>query len=68
MLFCFLPTVQRYDLLAFNNLCVPKYRRLDRIWELGEKSAISEDKMVKLAAIAREEGLNMVHWSGMTKT
>jgi len=62
-----LPSVQRYDLLAFNNLCVPKYRRLDRTWVFNDKSAISQDKMENLAAIAKREGLNFVNWSGMTK-
>lgn len=62
-----LPTVKRYDLLAFNNLCSSKYERLGRPWELETAEKISRDKMERLARIAGAEGLDFVHWSGMTK-
>jgi pyruvate formate lyase activating enzyme len=61
-----LPTVERYDLLAFNNVCAPKYRRLDRHWELEEEGPMSEEKMDRLTSIAKEEGVNVACWSGMT--
>jgi pyruvate formate lyase activating enzyme len=61
-----LPTVERYDLLAFNNVCATKYRRLDRHWELEQESLISEEKMERLTSIAKEEGINVACWSGMT--
>jgi len=61
-----LPTVERNELLAFNNVCAPKYRRLDRHWELEEESLISEEKMERLASIAKEEGVDVACWSGMT--
>ena len=61
-----LPTVERYDLLAFNNVCATKYRRLDRHWELEEESLISGEKMDRLTSIAKEEGANVACWSGMT--
>jgi len=61
-----LPTVERYELLAFNNVCAPKYQRLDRHWELEEESPISEEKMERLMSIAKEEGVNVACWSGMT--
>ena len=61
-----LPTVERYELLAFNNVCAPKYRRLDMHWALEEESLISEEKMYRLTGIAKEEGVDVACWSGMT--
>jgi pyruvate formate lyase activating enzyme len=60
-----LPTVERYDLLAFNNFCTAKYRRLDRDWPLADADLITEATMERLAEIAKSEGLEFVHWSGM---
>ena len=62
-----LPTVQRYDLLAFNNTCVGKYRRLGRSFPLSNEELVSEEKMNRLADVAASEGLGFVHWSGMTR-
>jgi pyruvate formate lyase activating enzyme len=61
-----LPVVERYDLLAFNNVCAAKYRRLDRHWELEEEALMSEKEMERLTSIAKEEGVNVACWSGMT--
>jgi len=60
-----LPTVERYDLLAFNNFCAAKYRRLDRDWLLDKAELITEPIMERLGEIAKGEGLDFVHWSGM---
>jgi pyruvate formate lyase activating enzyme len=60
-----LPTVERYDLLAFNNFCAAKYGRLDRDWPLAEADLITEATMERLAETARSEGLEFVHWAGM---
>jgi pyruvate formate lyase activating enzyme len=60
-----LPTVERYDLLAFNNFCAAKYRRLDRDWPLAEADLITEATMERLAETAKSEGLEFVHWAGM---
>lgn len=62
-----LPTVERYDILAFNKLCSSKYERLGRVWELETAEQITEDRMKLFAEAARPEGLDFVHWSGMTK-
>jgi len=62
-----LPTVERYDLLAFNNFCAAKYHRLDRDWPLTEADLITEEAMERLAETARSEGLESVHWAGMVK-
>ena len=62
-----LPTAERYDLLAFNNTCDAKYRRLDMVFALAGEGLLSEDEMASLAAAAEEEGLSIVRWSGATK-
>lgn len=61
-----LPTVERFDILAFNNTCMMKYRRLDQPWLLEGKGPVTEKKMELLAAAAQKEGLEFVRWSGMT--
>lgn len=61
-----LPTVERYDLLAFNNTCDAKYRRLDLIFSLAGRDLIPEAKMIRLAEVAGEEGLSVARWSGAT--
>jgi pyruvate formate lyase activating enzyme len=61
-----LPTVERYDLLAFNNTCDAKYRRLDLIFTLAGRGLIPEEKMERLAKAASEEGLAVARWSGAT--
>lgn len=62
-----LPTVERYDLLAFNNTCASKYAGLDCPFPLAESGLIPEETMDRLAAAAREQGLDFVHGSGMTR-
>jgi len=61
-----LPNVERYDLLAFNNTCDAKYRRLDMVFPLVGEDLLPEEKMTKLAEAAREEGLPVARWSGAT--
>ncbi len=61
-----LPCVERYDILAFNNTCDAKYRRLDMIFPLAGEGLIAEEKMAGLAAAAEEEGLCVVRRSGAT--
>ncbi len=62
-----LPTVERYDLLAFNNTCGAKYGRLDMEWKLDGLPLIARAHMEKLAEIAKDEGLSNVMWSGATR-
>jgi pyruvate formate lyase activating enzyme len=62
-----LPNVERYDLLAFNNTCVAKYRRLDWDFALEGRDLLYEATMERLAECVREEGAAFVRWSGMTK-
>jgi pyruvate formate lyase activating enzyme len=60
-------TVERYDLLAFNNTCSPKYRRLDRPFALADEALMSEREMDRLAEAARDEGVDAARWSGLTR-
>lgn len=62
-----LVTTQRYDLLAFNNTCSTKYHRLDLAWDLEKQELLSEQRMECFARAAKDEGLDCVHWSGITK-
>ena len=62
-----LPTVERYDLLAFNNTCASKYQRLGLNWNLEKEELIPEEDMETLAQAARKEGLDFVRWSGLTR-
>ena len=62
-----MPTVERYDLLAFNRMCTEKYTLFGLEYPLKDAELISEELMEKLADIARSEGVQHVHWSGMTK-
>ncbi len=61
-----LPGVERYDLLAFNNTCGAKYRRLDLIFPLAGQGLVPEGKMTALVEAAGEEGLSVARWSGAT--
>jgi pyruvate formate lyase activating enzyme len=63
----FLPTAQRYDLLAFNNTCASKYQRLGIPWKFENETLIPEETMEGLAAAAGNEGLDFVRWSGLTR-
>ncbi len=62
-----LSTVERYDLLAFNRMCIDKYALFDLEYPLKDYDLISEETMEHLAQLARDEGLQNVVWSGMTK-
>ena len=61
--------VSRWDLCAFNNLCRDKYLRLDLEWAFKDNKLLSKLFMEKMAAIARNSGINpdIVHWSGSTR-
>jgi pyruvate formate lyase activating enzyme len=61
-----LPTVQRWDLLAYSNLGRPKYHRLDLPYPLEETEPEARDKMERLSAIAADSGAPVVAWSGAT--
>lgn len=62
-----MPRVERYELLAFNSLCVDKYSLLGLDYPLRGFEPIPRDTMERLARVAAEEGLTNVVWSGMTR-
>jgi pyruvate formate lyase activating enzyme len=62
-----IPTVKRYDLLAFNRMCIDKYALFDMEYPLKDYNLVTEETMEHLSQIARDEGLSNVVWSGMTK-
>ena len=61
--------VNRWELCAFNNLCKDKYLRLDLNWEYKDCELMGKLEMEKMAAIARNSGVDpaIVLWSGSTK-
>jgi len=61
-----LPSVRRYDILAFNKICSPKYARLGLTWDMEGIDLINENVMTQLARAACDEELDFVHWSGLT--
>jgi pyruvate formate lyase activating enzyme len=62
-----LPTVERWDLLAYTNLGQPKYRRLDRAYALEGAPLLTKADMEALhdVAVAR---VPVAVWSGATRT
>jgi pyruvate formate lyase activating enzyme len=62
-----MPCVERYDLLAFNNLCISQYERLGMDFPLRDAELMRRQEMEALKAAAEEEGAPNVHWSGATR-
>lgn len=62
-----LSTVERWDLLSFNNTCGSKYERLGMRWELEGAPLVEKQKMEELAGAAGEAGCQ-VAWSGVTSS
>ncbi len=62
-----IPTTERYDLLAFNRMCIDKYALFDLEYPLKDYDLVDKETMEHLAQVARDEGLSNVVWSGMTK-
>ncbi|MFX0023252.1 MAG: glycyl-radical enzyme activating protein [Candidatus Hermodarchaeota archaeon] len=58
---------ERWDLLAFNNLCTTKYERLNMDWPLESYPLLSEEDMTHFLQIAKSIGVKNVRWSGLTK-
>ena len=61
-----LPTVERWDLLAYTNLGGPKYRRLDRKYLLEKVPLLSREEMESVWKTAAEL-VPVVRWSGATR-
>ncbi|MFX0108623.1 MAG: hypothetical protein ACFE7R_10085, partial [Candidatus Hodarchaeota archaeon] len=63
-----IPNIERYELLAFNKMCIDKYKLFELEYPLKDIELVSKEKMEKLAEIARHIGVKNVVWSGMTKS
>jgi pyruvate formate lyase activating enzyme len=62
-------SVNRWDLLAFNNLCKDKYTRLGMAWEFSEADLLDQIELDALGEAARQSGVdsNIVHVNGSTR-
>jgi len=60
--------VERYDLLAFNKMCVEKYSLFGLEYPLKDSELVQKETMERLASIAKQFGVQNVTWSGMTRT
>ncbi len=61
-----MPSVQRWDLLAYTNLGKPKYRRLDLTYPLDQTPLLTREQMESLWRAAVEV-VPVAQWSGMTR-
>jgi pyruvate formate lyase activating enzyme len=61
-----LPTVERWDLLAYTNLGKPKYHRLDLPYALEETPLLTRAEMESLWQTATEL-TPVARWSGATR-
>jgi pyruvate formate lyase activating enzyme len=61
--------VSRWELCAFNNLCVDKYDGLGIDWRFRETDPMTRDDACRLARIAQDSGVDasIVHLSGPMK-
>jgi pyruvate-formate lyase-activating enzyme len=61
-----LPTVERWDLLAYTNLGRPKYHQLDRHYLLEDTPLLEQKEMEEIwqAAVAL---VPVAQWSGATR-
>ena len=61
--------VTRWELCAFNNLCVNKYERLGLTWEFEDLPSMSKKELADFEEIARGSGVkpDIVHADGPTK-
>jgi pyruvate formate lyase activating enzyme len=61
-----LPTVERWDLLAYTNLGKPKYHRLDLPYALENVSLLTREEMEAVWCVAHEI-VPVARWSGATR-
>jgi pyruvate formate lyase activating enzyme len=62
-----LPNVERWDLLAFNNLGRPKYTRLGLSYPLDGAELITGEHMERLHTLAAAAVGEVARWSGATR-
>lgn len=59
--------INRWDLLAFNNLARDKYERMDLDWPLKNVNLLSKEEMDHFYNLAKSTGVLNVQWSGLSK-
>jgi len=59
--------VERFDLLAFSNLCADKYKQLDMQWDMESGSLLKKEKLETLVDQAKNHGVENVVFSGPVK-
>lgn len=59
--------VDRWDLLAFNNLAKNKYQRMDLDYKCEDLELLTEEKMEDFLNTAKSTGVKNVRWSGPIK-
>jgi len=62
-----LPNVERWDLLAFNNLGPPKYTRLGLPYPLDGAELVTREHMGRLHTLAAAAVGEVARWSGATR-
>lgn len=59
--------VDRWELLAFNNLGKDKYDRLGEPWRFADTPLMEKTRMEALVQIAHKEGCSNAYYTGMTR-
>ncbi len=60
-------SIDRWDLLAYNNLACDKYERIGLVYPCKELELLREEDMKNFQKLAKSTGVKNVHWSGLTK-
>ncbi|MHA1972468.1 MAG: glycyl-radical enzyme activating protein [Candidatus Hodarchaeales archaeon] len=60
--------IERWDLLAYNNLAKDKYERMDLSYLCEGLELYTKEEMEEFYRIAQSTGANNVQWSGLTKS
>ncbi|MHA1112180.1 MAG: glycyl-radical enzyme activating protein [Promethearchaeota archaeon] len=60
--------IERWDLLAYNNLAKAKYARMDMEWPCEDLELLLCEEMENFYEIAQSTGAKNVKWSGLIKT
>lgn len=60
-------SIDRWDLLSFNNLAANKYARMDLKYNCKNLELFTIGEMQNFHELAKSTGVKSVYWSGMTK-
>ncbi len=60
-------SIDRWDLLAYNNLARAKYERLDLAWNLKSAKLFTKAEMDSFLALTKNYAIPNVFWSGLTR-